>query len=43
LNISITKEIFGEELSTLYQEAIGVNEEITLEIQVPENYDCAYI
>ena len=36
--ISNTKEIFGDELSTLYQEAIGVNEEITLEIQVPENY-----
>lgn len=36
---STTKEIFGEEMSMLYQDAIGIDENITWEIQIPDNYN----
>lgn len=37
--VSNSQEIFGDELSSLYQEIIGQNENITFEIQVPKNFD----
>lgn len=36
---STTKEIFGEELSSLYQEIISFDQKITWEVQIPENYN----
>lgn len=37
--VSNTQEIFGNELSSLYKEIIGQDENITLEIQIPANYN----
>lgn len=37
--ISTSQEIFGKELSSLYKEVLGQNENISLEIQIPENYN----
>lgn len=37
--VSNSQEIFGDELSSLYNEIIAKDENIALEIQVPENYN----
>jgi len=37
--VSNSQEIFGDELSSLYNEIIAKDENIVLEIQVPENYN----
>ncbi|MBT5767633.1 MAG: hypothetical protein HOI58_12370, partial [Kordiimonadaceae bacterium] len=37
--VSNSQEIFGDELSSLYNEIIAKDENIALEIQMPENYN----